>query len=395
VRFHIRKFQGDFYYLTRHEHPPIKLVPPYQHFGTDDYETDTLICNMEVGDHYLGINGGHHCAVYDVVADEFHGECEEYHHAMHVVSTTGSHELHVNHFELGLCQSHGWVDYFLTVDEEMSHQNLLFEVQDMGEANNPQSLGVFSFKDAIPDDRQSEIRTNEATDGTYVIYWNYHELKRATYFLSVRCNGGDARFRVVALLVHAQLDDGHSQHGEVCRDGWMYHFFDARNANGTAAESGAGGHRRVLLGSGATSEESMHVGFHIRKYQGSMYLVTRHEVPPIKLTPPYKLMSDESEVEDVTVCDMAGEKVYLGLYGGPHCAIYDVVAHVEMGGNCSEIEHFAAVDVGHVEPLELEHFQYGACDAGSWAFHLVTLSDEEARNNLGARRRRRRACRRH
>ena len=71
IDFSVKLYTGDLEYMTRHDHPPVKLVPPYGQASASEQMQDgtvdhVTICNVEHGVSYLGLHGGHHCAMYEV-----------------------------------------------------------------------------------------------------------------------------------------------------------------------------------------------------------------------------------------------------------------------------------------------------------------------------------------
>ena len=129
LRLHIWKYTGDFYVKTQHEHAPIKLVEPYMYFNQTAYQTEVKICDMEVGSHFLGLLGGESCGVYDVYAETFQGDCHELETHTVVSDTTRATELAVDHFARGSVASGGFEDYYVYVDEDRGHDNLIIELE--------------------------------------------------------------------------------------------------------------------------------------------------------------------------------------------------------------------------------------------------------------------------
>ena len=129
LRLHIWKYTGDFYIRTQHEYAPIKLVAPYMYFNQTAYQTEVMICDMEVGSHFLGLLGGELCGVYDVYAETFQGDCHELETHTVVSDTTRATELAVDHFARGSVASGGFEDYYVYVDEDRGHDNLIIELE--------------------------------------------------------------------------------------------------------------------------------------------------------------------------------------------------------------------------------------------------------------------------
>ena len=70
-------------------------------------------------------------------------------------------------------------------------------------------------------------------------------------------------------------------HGEICPGSWIYHYYEY------GSSSSDDSHRRRLR-SDASAAVKHHVEFHIFKYTGDFYYLTKHNSPPIKLLPPYE-----------------------------------------------------------------------------------------------------------
>ena len=154
------------------------------------------------------------------------------------------------------------------------------------------------------------------------------------YFLSVKCKdsgicgggggGGGARlrFRAAPLTIRRDVSLGDAQHGELCPLEWVHHRFQHN------ADDGDSGHRRSL--------QSDHKGiynlkFIFWKFVGDFYgMVSDH--PPFKLMAPYKYARLEDNQMVIEFCDVKAEsEVWVGLYGGTTCAVYDMDVYVHMG----------------------------------------------------------------
>jgi hypothetical protein len=123
--FHLIKHTGDLDVVIRHGVVPLKLIPPYTHVGSSDYEADTMVCNSKPGEVvYLGMLGGAHAASYEIIASELPpgAHCEEPPHAAEVMATAAEiadEELVCGQFKLASCGPHQWYDYYLEVTPHM------------------------------------------------------------------------------------------------------------------------------------------------------------------------------------------------------------------------------------------------------------------------------------
>ena len=214
---------GDFYVKTAHLHAPIKLAPPYRYFNQSAYQTRVEICDMEIGRHYLGLLGGELCGVYDVYAETFTGECRELDSHSVASDTTRATELRVDHFARGTVASGGYEDYFVFVDDARAQDNLIIELEDLSGLNNPQSIVLYLYQDGyIPADRKTEHYADMAAkNGILSVAVSSHDLHAGNYFVTVQANTDvPVAFRLVAMLIKAELEAGKMQHGEICPNEW-------------------------------------------------------------------------------------------------------------------------------------------------------------------------------
>jgi hypothetical protein len=75
VRFTLNKHTGDAAAMTRVGHSiqdvPLKLQPPFLTLDASGHDFTIDLCNIPLVDiAYLAVNGGHHCAQYEVKAQE-------------------------------------------------------------------------------------------------------------------------------------------------------------------------------------------------------------------------------------------------------------------------------------------------------------------------------------
>jgi hypothetical protein len=392
VEFQITKSKGDFFYLTRHEQPPIKLIPPYSHMNSSTVDAYAQVCNIEAGKHYIGIRGGHHCAKYDVEITVFdnvahpNSKCEETKHFIDQSAVGSATQLKLDHFAHAYCDPFSWADFYLEVDSAHAQHNIIFEVEDLAETRNPVSLSVHVFSGHIPVDRQTENRAEASVHSLFTIYKNYLDLtqtKVGRYFVGVKCKAESVRFRIVAVLVVAPLADGHHNKGEVCPGGWIYHHFEF--SSNSSAASGTGGHGRALAAEAAGGASSAgDLTFTITKFMGSLYALTMPDNPPVKRVPPYLEMPANQHHANIQLCGVSsGTRYYLGILGADDCSNYDVVATTS-AHNASACEPlpFTNQESESAAPLQMGKLDRGHCDAGAWADYYIDVHDDDEANNV-------------
>ena len=95
--------------------------------------------------------------------------------------------------------------------------------KDLSGLNNPSSIVLSLYRDGyIPADRKTEYYADRAPkNGILSVAVSSHDLHEGNYFVSVEANtDAPVAFRIVAMLIRAELDDGHKQHGEICPNEW-------------------------------------------------------------------------------------------------------------------------------------------------------------------------------
>ena len=69
--------------------------------------------------------------------------------------------------------------------------------------------------------RRSITQSGQRKTGILSVAVSSHDLHEGNYFVSVEANtDAPVAFRIVAMLIRAELDDGHKQHGELCPNEW-------------------------------------------------------------------------------------------------------------------------------------------------------------------------------
>lgn len=126
-----------------------------------------------------------------------------------------------------------------------------------------------------------------------------------------------------------------------------------------------------------TDTEAGSLVAHIVKHTGDVDIVARHGYLPVKLVPPYEYMGEDEEVHDTLICGCyPGERIYIGMLGGTHCASYEIaVSRYTSNETCTETAHMVHEETsdGLVE-LECGKMQLGSCDANGWFDHSVEVT---------------------
>ena len=60
-------------------------------------------------------------------------------------------------------------DMYLDLTDDHADDNLIFEVKQLGDASDPTAFTVFLYEQHIPENRQSERRSERASKGTYSV----------------------------------------------------------------------------------------------------------------------------------------------------------------------------------------------------------------------------------
>ena len=218
---------------------------------------------------------------------------------------------------------------------------------------------------AIPNDRETEYKMERSVDGIYSLAVNRHTFHEGTTYLSVHCNRVGTqvrRFRMVIYAIEEFLQLDHEYHGEVSPGEWVYHSY-------TVPSDGA----------------AHNFTFHLIKHTGDLEIVTRHDVVPIKLIPPYTHAGDADYEIDTMVCNsLPGETIYLGMYGGAHLASYEIFAsELALGATCEEPPHAVSSNyTGEVHELRDHVLTLGSCKAGGWWDGHVDVTQDNLKNNL-------------
>jgi hypothetical protein len=306
LRFTVKLHSGDLFYLTRHNYPPIKLIPPFrataaeEQFATGEY-TAVELCNVEVGRHYLGLRGGSHCSEYEIEVEVFYdheGNCTEMEHDTALQTSEEATTVVLDHFMLGSCSPGAYVDFFIHIDPDQESNNMIIEVEALTDDMDPHVLGLYLYEGSIPADRQTERYSESSNDNAYSVGINYHDLRAGDYFVSVRCGDAPMHFRLVAHLVHAEVIEHHPQSGSVCPGQFVYHYFYVRE-----------------------QDVGMDLTWSFELHSGDVYYLTRHVHAPLKLTQPYGHADSEDHVlhhthSEVQNCALLPGKYYLALRGG-------------------------------------------------------------------------------
>uniref|UniRef100_A0A7S3S6K1 Uncharacterized protein n=2 Tax=Emiliania huxleyi TaxID=2903 RepID=A0A7S3S6K1_EMIHU len=212
-------------------------------------------------------------------------------------------------------------------------------------------------------DRFTEQRAERAVDGIYSVAINLHNFHEGASYFGIRCGAAARRFRVVVHRMDAIVPpDGGKHHGEVCPGVWVYHFYDV-----PATASGGGG-----------------VTFHVEKHEGDVDLVTRHGQAPVKLVPPFKYMGADEYEGSISLCNIKpGERLYLGMLGGDHCASYEVFATpLNASTPCEEPLHAPLHAGAQAQALIVDKIAFGSCNAYAWQDWSIALDAHEMQDNF-------------
>ena len=415
ARFHIWKYSGDFYALLS-DHAPFKLMAPYSYLELSDHELTLDFCNIRSDDEiWIGLRGGATCGVYDMDVTVHTGDCTLTGHErrlavssspsgdvddtsadydghgdlLAIVSASGVEELTANRLLLSQCDPYGWRDFYLKVemngsgyhDVDPSTNNIIFEVLLDASSSNPEALSIYLHLDGkLPDDRaDSELFALEAVDGvaSLAVPTAMMQEHAEAAFLSVRCGPSAARFKAVAVVLPAELEQDKLSYGEVCPGNWLHFTTMMPDC--------------MAMGS--------HIRFDVTKYEGDVSFIGRSSDRPLALKYPY-VIAGKLGVEESTsiyVCNLEpGEKVYLGAKGGGHCASFSVTPHfydtrddiADDDNGCSE-ETNAVATVKKQEDETIEFldgvYLYGHCDRDGWAkksFKRTVTVDTQPTNQL-------------
>ena len=153
-----------------------------------------------------------------------------------------------------------------------------------------------------------------------------------------------------------KLKLGHRHHGEICNQQWAYFDYNAAEAINTTTSSRS--HRRRIFSteastaasSGTHGANAVHLSVHVYRYSGSFYIRLAHGYAPIKLVPPFVFLGPGTLDATINICDIGShdgsipKTAFIGLMGSDGCAMFDVVGHTYIGGNCTEPRNFAEVD---------------------------------------------------
>ena len=237
IDFEIKLYTGDVEYMTRHEHPPIKLIPPYGETSASkqlQFGAETVsICNVEHGISYLGLHGGHHCSMYEVSAHVYSDSdrpCTAQLHTANAAAYGALEEVPLDHNLVRSCRAGRFVEFYIDLanlpGQSSPGINFAVEVEDLSEQLNPEALGLYLYDGEIPTNRETELRQEYSADGMYSVTVIATEVHAGRYFISVRCGDEPVRFRLLAHAIHAKLYPGDTVSGSVCPGSAMVHSFD-------------------------------------------------------------------------------------------------------------------------------------------------------------------------
>jgi hypothetical protein len=430
-------YEGHVDFTVLGSYPPVRIAPPYGISSRDNFDdsssdshrrlssatsnstevsNEVTVCDAEPGiTYYIGVkvSDGYdgHCAVYDIEAtlkiNDIQG-CEAPRqsapdHSFQPVALTA----HVPVSDT--VESGKFRQYSIEIDEDHAHDNLVVEAELLvttAGSDSPDAIELMLFAGELPLDGnyKTQFFAQKGKAGLWSVGISAHDLKQMTYHIVVKgTDVGPVRFRVVALLIESELVLGHRHHGEICESEWVYYTFNALSLNSSSSSSSlSSSHRRRLANANARSllesssddkgtthgSQAVHLSVHVWRYSGSFYTRIAHGYAPIKLVPPFTFVGSETDDIYIHICDVGlhdgvAETAYIGLLGGQECALFDVVAHSYVGGNCTETRNFAIDDpVEGAMELQLEHFTYSSCTPGGFTDHFITISEDHSHDNL-------------
>ena len=213
--------------------------------------------------------------------------------------------------------------------------NIVFEVEIIADQYELGGISVHLYRSYIPLDRSTELVSDTPDNGIYSIAIPSIELQAGAYYLSVKCGPNAQRFRVVAFEVRGIITGpGDAVHGEICPNEWLYHSikptFLADNATApVASRRRLGRNHRRLAGSGGVTPiaaGATHLQATFNKHEGDfIFMSLNGDHPPTRIQPPSRTMHDYDQVDYTIFCNVSkGNLYWIALYGGHHCATYDL-----------------------------------------------------------------------
>ena len=312
------------------DYVPLKLVPPFAQVKApdcaksstcaspaDELGSKTIeLCDVHNGHlYYLGLLGTDHCAEYSVTASYFTDTADHSCHALHHAgdaAKNGATEVEAEHFLLLDAEAGEIHDFFLTVNAKHKDDNIVVEVENLSEEEEPESMIVKLFHKEIPVDRKAEHLAAFGVHNIFSVAKSAHDVKEGTYYISVEAKKA-VKFRVLAMFIHAEMKPGDHSHGEVCPGNMVFHYYQKGDA-------GAGGHRRRLQGAAPGGGAGKDYRFRVVLHVGDVRYMEAHLHPPLELIPPYRTALTSDPAADhphADVCrDAHDGKHYIALFGG-------------------------------------------------------------------------------
>ena len=372
--------------VTKVHHPPLRRAEPMKLLDASRKNAsdnplapicvDFDVCHdaLESGHVWAGVFGSGLCGDYNLTATVFTSSTCTPEKGTQSAHGAEAHHLKLEHVVRGSCEPYEWVDYELHLDDYDRRNNLVFEVKDLSQGINPESLAVYLFIDEIPTNRASENRAERSVSAVYAVFKNYFSLREMikadgtpveTIFLSVRCNDQPASFRALGEHVSSHLYDHHMTRGEICAGYWVYHY--------------------IYMPSDANATASLEVA--VSSYEGEVEFTVSTDHPPIRLSPPYGIASPDGENNvDVTVCEAeAGVKYYVGVRNsaGGGCAVYDIMPTVQLEDPDCSAARQSAPERG-VDPEVLAPYVplSDAVNLGEFKVYKIPIDHEHSHDNL-------------
>eukprot|EP00238_Polyblepharides_amylifera_P013736 CAMPEP_0196598392 /NCGR_PEP_ID=MMETSP1081-20130531/94295_1 /TAXON_ID=36882 /ORGANISM="Pyramimonas amylifera, Strain CCMP720" /LENGTH=1715 /DNA_ID=CAMNT_0041924083 /DNA_START=22 /DNA_END=5170 /DNA_ORIENTATION=- len=436
AKFTIQVHSGNLFYLSRHEHPPLKLIPPYQSTSyIQQMSTNTLseigICDMTAGKHYLALKGGTECSHYEVTL-ALMGEteaCEELQHDAQAAGNAYDSMTHLypGHSIVGSCEANSFTDYYLNISSMDAESNFVLEVHDALNDIDTSAITVSLYYGAIPSNRKTQFYDDFSNDHVFAVAMNVWDLLVGEYFVSIKCGPRPVSYTIIPELFSAHLSDGGHVAGEVCPGNFVMHFVDVPEVNGAAHHLGHvqytlkmhsgtvrykvqhhdpaahlsdGGHVAGEVCPGnfvmhfmdvpevdGAAHHLGHVQYTLKLHSGTVRYKVQHHDPALKMGPPFGTASASEHLAHggnttIQACDVDQGSWYITLSALESCAEYDMYVNLQsLEDECSGVEQdLEAETVSTTSTLKAGHYKYASCESNEYVDFQMTVNDTVARN---------------
>uniref|UniRef100_A0A7S1X342 Uncharacterized protein n=1 Tax=Tetraselmis chuii TaxID=63592 RepID=A0A7S1X342_9CHLO len=411
IRFHLRLHTGEAYHYTSVGHPPLKMIPPYQHVTAEEQGGDSSripVCGAEAGARtYIAIKATDACTMYDISLEVMSPE-EECHSLQHMCVDDCQvlcEEVELEHRHRDSCVAGESKRYMITLTEEQAASNLEIQVEDRSERLLPSALLLQHFEGSIPNDFQTQRFASHAPNRLLSVTISSWDLQPGRHFILVTCSpSAPTEFSLYTHLSPAQLMPQQVAAADLCPGNW-FHYLISIDSNGEASRFA------THAADGQSGPVVAHVKFTTWLHVGGLHLLTRQNVAPLKLVPPYHTttaLEQESAGAaagqgllpyEVWHCNAAAGQVYLGLRGFRACSSFELKAEVFAASDgtpeaCSAASAPAAqralsldadleLAAEGVQPLRFGHATLSSCASGSYQdFYFEVDASEDREYNL-------------